>query len=433
MEKQEFTELNETIYRDQLNNGLKLIVLPKKDFHKTYAILTVDFGSIDQTFIPNGQKEFVTIPDGTAHFLEHKMFEKQDYDAFELFGNFGADANAFTSFTQTSYLFSSSNHIHENLDILLDFVEQPYFSKQTVDKEKGIIGQEISMYDDDPNWKLYFGMLKNLYPHDPMHIDIAGSADSIKTITEETLYETYRTFYQPQNMSLFIVGDVNPDEVDEWVADNQAKKEFVTYQDPQLTFELNDDEGLDVIPFRTNEMDVNRPKVMIGLRGLFQPETGKERLKYRLSVELLLDLLFDDTSENYLRLYNAEVIDDSFSYNFEMQRGFNLAYISGDTNYPERFSDEIVAILENVHTQIEGATTQFENVKRATLGRMIGALDSPEAIANRYAGNLYDNVSLLDEINSLQAITIDDLYQIADQFVNSQGISVYQITPMRNN
>ncbi|WP_137597538.1 EF-P 5-aminopentanol modification-associated protein YfmH [Paucilactobacillus kaifaensis] len=432
MNEQYYQKLNETIYSSQLENGLLVQVLPKTGFHKTYAILTVDFGSIDRSFIPAGKEDIYTVPNGVAHFLEHKMFEKEDHDAFDLFGQLGADSNAFTSFTQTSYLFSATDHIHENLDVLLNFVQDPYFSAQTVQKEKGIIGQEIKMYDDDPNWRLYFGLLGNLYPQDPMHIDIAGSVESIEKITAEDLYTTYRTFYQPSNMNLFVVGNVDAQDTLKWIEQNQAAKKFEPATDPKSELVLNDETGKDVIPFRTLEMDVSRPKVMVGVRGLDPVETGRTGLKYRLAVELLLDILFDDTSDNYLRLYNNETIDDSFSYNFEMQRGFHFAYFSSDTNQPERFSDEIIAILEGAKQQIEAATSQFDNIKRAMLGRMISLLDSPEAIANHYSGKLFGGANLLDEITTLATIKIDDLYQIEKDFIQSQGISVYQVVPKRN-
>lgn len=429
MNEHHYAKYDETIYDQKLDNGLLVQVLPKRNFHKTYAILTVDFGSIDRTFIPVNGQELITVPDGVAHFLEHKMFEKIDHDAFDLFGELGADSNAFTSFTQTSYLFSTTQHVHESLDVLLDFVEQPYFSSQTVQKEKGIIGQEIKMYDDDPNWRLYFGMLGNLYPHDPMHIDIAGTVESIDQITADTLYSTYDSFYQPANMNLFIVGNVDPAETMEWIADNQKQKHFDQVTIPEVQFELNDETGQDVIPFRTLEMDVTRPKVMVGVRGLEPISAGQAGLKYRLGVELLLDILFDDTVDNYLRLYNNGIIDDSFSYNFEMQRGFHFAYFSSDTDHIERFADEIIGILESAQQQIEAAASQFNNIKRAVLGRMIALLDSPEAIANRYAGKLFGATNLLDEITVLESITIEDLYVIAREFIQSQGISVYQIVP----
>lgn len=433
MNEHHYAKYDETIYDQKLDNGLLVQVLPKRNFHKTYAILTVDFGSIDRTFTPVNGQELITVPDGVAHFLEHKMFEKIDHDAFDLFGELGADSNAFTSFTQTSYLFSTTRHVHESLDVLLDFVEQPYFSSQTVQKEKGIIGQEIKMYDDDPNWRLYFGMLGNLYPHDPMHIDIAGTVESIDQITADTLYSTYDSFYQPANMNLFIVGNVDPAETMEWIADNQKQKHFDQVTIPEVQFELNDETGQDVIPFRTLEMDVTRPKVMVGVRGLEPISAGQAGLKYRLGVELLLDILFDDTVDNYLRLYNNGIIDDSFSYNFEMQRGFHFAYFSSDTDHIERFADEIIGILESAQQQIEAAASQFNNIKRAVLGRMIALLDSPEAIANRYAGKLFGATNLLDEITVLESITIEDLYVIAREFIQSQGISVYQIVPRHSN
>lgn len=433
MNEHHYAKYDETIYDQKLDNGLLVQVLPKRNFHKTYAILTVDFGSIDRTFTPVNGQELITVPDGVAHFLEHKMFEKIDHDAFDLFGELGADSNAFTSFTQTSYLFSTTQHVHESLDVLLDFVEQPYFSSQTVQKEKGIIGQEIKMYDDDPNWRLYFGMLGNLYPHDPMHIDIAGTVESIDQITADTLYSTYDSFYQPANMNLFIVGNVDPAETMEWIADNQKQKHFDQVTIPEVQFELNDETGQDVIPFRTLEMDVTRPKVMVGVRGLEPISAGQAGLKYRLGVELLLDILFDDTVDNYLRLYNNGIIDDSFSYNFEMQRGFHFAYFSSDTDHIERFADEIIGILESAQQQIEAAASQFNNIKRAVLGRMIALLDSPEAIANRYAGKLFGATNLLDEITVLESITIEDLYVIAREFIQSQGISVYQIVPRHSN
>lgn len=429
MDKQVYQKFNQTIYREQLANGLRVQLLPMAGYHKTYAILTTDFGSIDNHFIPYQQQDAIQVPDGVAHFLEHKMFEKADHDAFDLFGKLGADSNAFTSFTQTSYLFSTTSNLHENLNVLLDFVQDPYFTAKTVKKEQGIIGQEIQMYDDDPSWRLYLGILGNLYPKDPMRIDIAGTVDSISHITPEILMQSYRTFYQPSNMNLFIVGQLDPAATSEWIEQNQAAKEFSPAETPRRLFNLNDPTAHDVIPFRSLTMDIVRPKVMVGLRGTKQFTTGQERLHYKLAIDLLLDVLFDDTSDNYLRLYNNETLDDTFSYSFEMQRGFHFAYFSSDTNQMERFADEVIAILESADQQIEAARTRFEGIKRAELGRLIGLLDSPEAIANRFAGDLFDNANLMDEIQMLETITIDDLYQVAKEFITPQGISVYQVLP----
>ncbi|MCH3922419.1 EF-P 5-aminopentanol modification-associated protein YfmH [Limosilactobacillus sp.] len=429
MDQYTYQEFNRTIYRQRLANGLLVQLLPMPGFHKTYATFSTDFGSIDNQFIPYHEEEAVTVPDGVAHFLEHKMFEKADHDAFDLFGKLGADSNAYTSFTQTSYLFSTTSHLRENLDVLLDFVQDPYFTDKTVAKEQGIIGQEIQMYDDDADWRLYLGLIGNLYPHDPMRIDIAGTVDSISKITPQILMQSYRTFYQPSNMNLFLVGNLDPTATMEWVIDNQNSKDFPASETPRRMTKLNDPTAHDVIPFRSLTMNIARPKVMVGLRGIKQFEDGRERLRYKLAVDLLLDVLFDDTSDNYLRLYNNEVLDDSFGYNFEMQRGFHFAYFSSNTDQMERFADEVVAILESADKQIDAARTRFAGIKNAELGRLIGLLDSPEAIANRYADKLFDGANLMDEIRLLKEISIDDLYQVAKEFITPQGISVYQVVP----
>src|SRR5699024_5710194 len=206
MHKKSYPLLNETLYEEILANGLKVLLLPKKNFHKTYGLFSTNYGSIDNKFGYAGE-DLQQVPDGIAHFLEHKMFEKKEGDAFQLFGKLGASANAFTSFTRTSYLFSATENIKKNLLTLLDFVQDPYFTEETVEKEKGIIGQEIQMYQDDPNWRLFFGILQNLYPKHPLHIDIAGTIASIEKITAADLYRCYQVFYHPANMTLFVVGN----------------------------------------------------------------------------------------------------------------------------------------------------------------------------------------------------------------------------------
>ncbi|MBB1063074.1 EF-P 5-aminopentanol modification-associated protein YfmH [Limosilactobacillus fastidiosus] len=429
MSKEVYEEFNQPIYRQQLANGLTLQMMPMTGYHKTYASYTTDFGSIDNYFVPYGKQDPIKVPDGIAHFLEHKMFEKSDHDAFDLFGKLGADSNAFTSFTQTSYLFSTTSHVHESLDVLLDFVQEPYFTEQTVNKEQGIIGQEIKMYEDDASWRLYLGILGNLYPHDPMHIDIAGTVESISKITPEYLMETYKTFYQPSNMNLVLAGNLNPDEIVNWVTQNQNQRQFLPAIKPNRIFNLNDPTAHDVIPFRSLTMDVARPKVIVGLRGIEMPGDGRERLRYKLAIDLLLDVLFDDTSDNYLRLYNNEILDDSFAYNLEMQRDFYFAYFSSDTDQMERFADEVIAILESADQQIDAARTRFNEIKNAEIGRLTGLLDSPEAVANHYGGKFFDGANLMDEIRELRLINLDDLYDVAKRFIVSQGISVFQIIP----
>lgn len=352
MIKKDYAQIKETLYTETLANGLKVYLLPKNDFQKTYGLFTTDYGSIDNTFVPIGQEEMIEVPDGIAHFLEHKMFEKEDGDVFQKFGQQGASANAFTSFTKTSYLFSTTDQVTQNLETLLDFVQSPYFTKETVEKEKGIIGQEIQMYLDDPNWRLFFGILGNLYPKHPLHIDIAGTVASIAEITAEDLYTCYNTFYHPSNMTLFVVGKMDPEALMAFIRENQAAKEFPAAQPIRRHFP--EETAADIVKESAIEMAVTQAKVLVGLKGLDEvPTTGRDLMKYQVTVNLLLQLLFGNTSQNYLALYDEGLLDDSFSYDFNLDRSFHFADIGGDSEQPEVLAERIEAILLSATTSPE--------------------------------------------------------------------------------
>ncbi|MCQ2569933.1 MAG: insulinase family protein [Limosilactobacillus sp.] len=423
------TPTNEVVSQT-LANGLQVKLYPMPDYHKTYAILTTNFGSVDRRYRLSDDEDWIEIPDGMAHFLEHKMFEKADYDAFEKFGQYGADANAFTSFTQTSYLFSTTQNLHENLDVLLDFVQTPYFSADSVAKEQGIIGQEIKMYADNPGNRLYMGMMGNLYPNDPMHIDIAGTVASISQITADKLYDAYRAFYQPQNMTLLVVGQLDPSETLTWIEQNQAAKTFATLPLPQRDQLITDPTGADVIAKDEVKMDVQRSKVMVGLRGTYQAPTGKERLRYKSAVELGLELLFDDTSDNYLRLYNEGVLDDSFNFSFEIERGFHFASFAREAEDRARFTAGIKQVLTTAHERLLASEEQFTAIKNATLGRLIFNLDSPEAIANRFEGELFDQAMIFDEIATLASISFTEMVEATMKLIAPMRLTQMVVAPL---
>ena len=211
MQKTEYRTLKETLYHQTMSDGLEVFLLKKEGFSKTYGIFATRFGSVDTSFVPLGQKEMIKVPDGVAHFLEHKMFEMENGDAIDLFSNLGASTNAFTSSTRTAYLFSTSSKELECTKLLLDFVQDLYLTEENVEKEKGIIGQEIKMYDDDPDWQNYFGAIQNLYHHHPISVDIAGTVETVNATTMEALEMCYHTFYHPSNMVLFVVGHIEPE------------------------------------------------------------------------------------------------------------------------------------------------------------------------------------------------------------------------------
>ncbi|MDY1545573.1 EF-P 5-aminopentanol modification-associated protein YfmH [Lactiplantibacillus pentosus] len=433
MKVKKYDQFNESVYQAKLANGLTVTMLPKTGYHKTYATLTTNYGSIDNTFVPAGSTELQRFPDGIAHFLEHKMFEKADHDAFQIFGQYGASANAFTSFTKTSYLFSATRHLKENLTTLLDFVQDPYFSTATVEKEKGIIGQEIEMYDDDPSWRLYFGMIGNLYPNHPLQYDIAGTTDSIAKITADDLYAAYRTFYHPENMTLFVVGNFDPDEVLALVKANQDAKDFTAFQPIERKIPETAADGHDIIPYRTIDIPVNRAKSIVGVKGLVPIESGAAALKYRAAVNVLLELLFGDTSADYLRLYDQGIIDDTFGYDFELQNGFNFVTFSGETDDPAQFDTAIIDVLENWRRSVIDQDDALALVKKEMIGRVVFMANSLEAVANRYDQRLFGTATIFDEPAVIDSLTLDDLTAVAEQLLQSQAISEYQIRPQAKN
>ncbi|MBM7544004.1 EF-P 5-aminopentanol modification-associated protein YfmH [Periweissella beninensis] len=416
MEKIEYKKLEEVRYQETLSNGLDINLLPKNDFHKTYAVLTVDYGATDLTFKQNGKLK--TLPAGLAHFLEHKLFEKADYDAFELFGKYGASANAYTSYTKTSYLFSTTSNFDENLEILLDFVQKPFFDKKSVIKEQGIIGQEIKMYQDEPHWQLYTELLGTMYPKQPLAQDIAGTIDSITKISAELLYESYNYFYRPNNMNLFIVGKFDPTDVITKIKNNQSNKVFenakIVHQPMQPT---------NVEKPHKLSLDVERPKVAFGIKGMDQRPQGVEGLKYSLAISMALDLIFGDTEPRYLRLYNEGIIDDSFSFDFELQRNYHFATITVETDEPQSFINEIQVVLNNANLALLASESSFELIKRETIGATIGMLNSLEGIANQYDGDLFDGATLLDELAILENISFDDIKRYFNNFIRVAQIT----------
>ena len=343
MEKQTFEQLQEELYVEQMENGLSVYILPKPGFNKTYATFTTKYGSIDNHFKEPGEQEFSKVPDGIAHFLEHKLFEKEDGDVFQQFSRQGAAANAFTSFTRTAYLFSSTSDVEKNLETLIDFVQEPYFSDQSVEKEKGIIGQEIMMYDDNADWRLYFGIIENLYHHHPVKIDIAGTVESISGITKELLYKCYNTFYHPSNMLLFITGPEDPEKMMKLVRDNQAKKEFEKREEISRQFEAEPSSA--AIKERSIQMHVQTPKCVVGIKAADTELEGIEMLKRELSIGLFLECTFGKSSEYYENLFDSGMIDNSFFYDYTQEYGFGFGMIGGDTREPDQLAQKIKSIL----------------------------------------------------------------------------------------
>jgi predicted Zn-dependent peptidase len=409
MDKIPYEQLQETIYHELLPNGLNVYLLPKPGFQKTYATFSTKYGSIDNRFQVEGGEQH-RVPDGIAHFLEHKMFEEPTGDIFATFASQGASSNAYTSFDRTVYLFSATGHIQENVTTLIDFVQNPYFTDENVEKEKGIIGQEINMYRDNPDWRSYFGLIEALYHNHPVHIDIAGTVDSIAKITKETLYDCYHTFYHPSNMILFVVGGIEPESMMELIRSNQAGKTFPKQGAIARFFSaepetVKEKERLIVLP-------VSLPKCLIGFKEPPQPHEGETLLRRELEMKLVLDMLLGASSSIYQSLYDEGLISDSFGHEYNQVGDQAFSIIGGDTKDPDllmsRIRTEIEAVLAS---GFEEAT--FERTRKKRVGAFLRMLNSPEAMAGEFTKYKFRGIDLFDILPVYESITLADVNQRA--------------------
>jgi predicted Zn-dependent peptidase len=429
MEKITFDQLQEELYYEKLSNGLDVYILPKKGFNKSFATFTTKYGSIDNQFVPKGENEYVKVPDGIAHFLEHKLFEKEDGDVFQQFSKQGASANAFTSFTRTAYLFSSTSSFERNLETLIDFVQDPYFSEKTVEKEKGIIGQEITMYDDNADWRLYFGIIQNMYQNHPVKIDIAGTIESIAKITKDMLYQCYYTFYHPSNMLLFVVGPVDVENTMTFIKENQAKKPFENQPEVKRYFEEEPDTVAE--KKKVLQMNVQTSKCLFGIKAKNQKLSGEEMQKSELTINLLLDLTFGKSSENYQKLYSEGLIDETFSYDFTAEQGFGFAILGGDTGEPDRLAESLERMLRDAASG-KGITEEaLMKAKKKKIGAFLRSVNSPEYIANQFTRYAFNELNLFEVVPTLERITLDDVKATAAEFISEERFTVCQVVPKK--
>lgn len=427
MEKQTFEQLQEELYVEKMENGLSVYILPKPGFNKTYATFTTKYGSIDNHFKEPGEQEFSQVPDGIAHFLEHKLFEKEDGDVFQQFSRQGAAANAFTSFTRTAYLFSSTSDVEKNLETLIDFVQEPYFSDQSVEKEKGIIGQEIMMYDDNADWRLYFGIIENLYHHHPVKIDIAGTVESISGITKELLYKCYNTFYHPSNMLLFITGPEDPEKIMKLVRDNQAKKKFEKREEISRKFEAEPSSA--AIKNRSIQMHVQTPKCVVGIKAADTELEGMEMLKRELAIGLFLECTFGKSSEYYENLFDSGMIDNSFFYDYTQEYGFGFGMIGGDTREPDQLAQKIKSILFEVKEGGFLTEEKLDAVRKKRIGAFLRSLNSLESIANQFTRYAFNQMELFDVVAVLEELTLAEVSDAVNRLIEEERLSVFQVLP----
>lgn len=422
MRENYYEQIDERVFEAELNNGLKLFIIPKKGFQKTFVTYTTKFGSLDNKFKPHGSDTFVTVPDGVAHFLEHKLFENDDdsEDLFTAFAEDNAQVNAFTSFDRTSYLFSATDHVERNIKRLLTMVESPYFTKETVDKEKGIIAEEIKMYQEQPGYKLMFNTLKAMYDTHPIRVDIAGSVESIYEITKDDLYLCYETFYHPSNMVLFVVGDVDVANIYDVVAthENQRDKEA----QPQIVRNPLIEKATVNESKVTETMKLQSPRLMLGFKNNpLVDEPDASFVKRDLEMTLFYEMLFGEETDFYQSLLNEDLIDETFGYQFVLEPTYSFSVITSATQYPDKLKALLLTEIENNQGQLNDEEA-FSLLKKQFIGEFISGLNSPEYIANQYTKLYFEGVSLFDLLEFVESITLESVNETSKMCLNLEQV-----------
>ena len=420
-EEKYYPAVKETVYKAQLSNGLTVSLLPKQDFNEVYGIVTVQFGSVDATYTSLG-KGLRHHPAGIAHFLEHKLFERENSeDIMATFTRLGADSNAFTSFTKTSYLFSTIDHLLENLDLLDELVGDVHFTEESVLREQAIIQQEREMYQDDPDSRLFFATLANLYPDTPLATDIVGSEKSISEIQVSNLKENFTEFYKPVNMSLFLVGNIDLEVVEEYF----SKKEKKTLEQFIVT-----KEKLPLQPVKQTDslrMEVSSPKLAVAIRGNGQI-TEAESYRYNILLKLLFTMMFGWTSDRFQKLYETGKLDASLSLEVEVNSRFHFVILTMETKEPVSLSHQFRKAIRNFTKDSDLTEEHLDLVKSEMFGEFFSSMNSLEFIATQYEP-VDRGETILDLPKILQEITLDDVLEAGHRLIDDGDLVDFTIFP----
>ena len=425
LEKINYSAVGETVYQTVLANGLHVFLLPKNDFNETYGIISTNFGSVDTGIVSRETKQVTQYPAGIAHFLEHKLFEgPQGKDLLLEFTKLGAESNAFTSFTRTSYLFSATDNISENLQLLQELVHRADFTKESILREQDIIGQEIEMYQDNPDYRLFFGALGNLYPQTPLAEDIAGTKESISEITVENLKENFKNFYHPSNMTLFVIGNFDLEQIAAEIAEQQEKLVFAGSSEPieKIPVSLHP-----VVSTDTYRMEVASPKLAVGIRGTdFVDES--ELYRYKITLKLLFAMMFGWTSKRFQSLYESGKMDNSLTLEVEVEKDFHFVMLTMDTQEPVGLSHQFRSAIKNFDKDPDVTEEHLDTIKSEMFGDFLHGLNSLEYIATQYEPHLAGE-NLFDLPKILQDISLNDVIKLGHRFIDQCDMTDFTIFP----
>ncbi len=422
--KKTYPRLGESVYWETLPNGLTVAVVPRPGFSKKICYFVTDYGAIHTQFMLDGEE--VIAPAGIAHYLEHKMFDMPDGEISSRFASIGADVNAFTSYDMTAYYFSCTDYFEEALRLLLSFVSTPYFTEESVQKEQGIIGQEIGMNADTPETVVFERLMALMYKNHPINTPILGTQESIAQITPETLTKCHRAFYTPENMLLCVVGDVDPERV------CAVARELLPKEKKEKTTRTShwDEETKVDTHFTQTQMEVAMPMFQIGFK-CEDPGKGEKAVRREFVADLASEILFGESSKLYLKLYEEGIIDGSFGGGFETVSGMGMLTVSGDSDYPEKVRD---ALLESAKALCAEGIFEKDllRMKRSAMGRRIRALDSGSSLIFRICAYYFTDFDYLEFPEIYEQITAQELTDFIRQTVREENCAISVIYPIKN-
>lgn len=411
----ENSKVKEKLYIEKLENGLTVLIIPKKGIGKKYAMWATHYGSIDNRFIIPGEKEVTSVPDGVAHFLEHKMFEQESgKNSLDTLTELGVNANAYTTTNHTAYLFECTDNFYPALDELMDYLQHPYFTDENVEKEKGIIAQEINMYNDYPEWEVYMNALRAMYKVSPVRIDIAGSVESIGKIDKDVLYKCYNTFYHPSNMVMCFSGDFEPEDLLE-----EVKKRLIPKEPKGEIKRIFDVEPETIVKKEeTKKMEVSIPLFVIGIKDRLKQNASEEELiKKHIAIEILLNLIIGKSSKLYKALYEQGLLMSEPYLEYEFDKNYAHIAITGKSKKPKKILEEVQKEIASIK-QNGIKEEDFERIKKMLYGKAVKEFDDVQNICRMFIGDYMNGINSFNYIENYSNITLEYTMQVLEEVFN---------------
>ena len=409
----ESTKIKEKAYIEKLENGLTIIIIPKENTKKKYVIWGTHFGSIDNRFIMPKTGEEVFVPDGVAHFLEHKMFEQENgKNSLDVLMSLGVDANAYTTNDHTAYLFETTNNFYEALDELMDYVQKPYFTDENVEKEKGIIGQEIGMYDDDPGWQLYMNALDCMYKQNAVKIDIAGTVESISKIDKDVLYKCYNTFYNPSNMTLVVCGNFKPEEILKEIKSRIIPKEE---QGEIKRIYPESEKGLNK-KYKETRMQVSKPIFLIGFK---DESTCENKVRKHIAIEILMNMLVGKSSQFYQKMYNEGLLLAPLAMDYEFTDNYAHVMLTGQSKEPEKVQSQLLEEIQKMNKNMD--KEYFERIKKKVYGDYVVEYNNVADIARMFLSDYFKGINSFDYIEQYNTVTLEFAREILKEIFDEKN------------